>query len=348
MRKRGNEKRARGNAAAGKRAKLPDSDGISEFCRPHFITISLDDTVRSAIGRVRRSAQPDHIFYLYVTNDQGELCGIVSIRSLLLADDQTAVSQVYSSQVVALPVSCPVEEAYQTFARSRFLSLPVVDSRGQIVGVVHAHEIAGDSAPTAQQALFEDRTRTELFELLGIKAEDARHSPVRVAAGRLPWLLVNISGGGLCAVLLHWMGSRLANPVEVLAFVPVLLVISESIGMQSASLAIANLHRSARPGDSKAFLREWAIAFLLGCACAVCLAGCLYFWKGSASLAATVALTVLGGCLLVSLLGNAVPYLFHRWKIDPRIAAGPVVLSLSDFSTLLVYLLIAHAFSGWH
>jgi magnesium transporter len=339
------ERKPAKRASPGKPAENATTD-VSGFCRPHFITISLADKVGAAIEQIRRSAHPDNIFYLYVINERHELCGIVSIRSLLLADNETPVSRVYSPKVVALEERSPVQQAYQTFAHSRFLSLPVIDSHRHILGVVHAHEIAGDSSLTAKQAISEDRTRSQLFELLGIKAEDGQHGPLRIALGRLPWLLVNISGGALCAALLHWLGGRLSNPVEVLALVPVLLVISESIGMQSASLAIANLHRTSQTADARIFLRECTIALALGIACAACLGGALFLWRGSAVAAMTIGLTVIGGCLLVSIVGNAVPFLFHRWRIDPRIAAGPVVLSLSDFLTLLVYLAIVKALAA--
>jgi magnesium transporter len=326
------------SAAAGNAPVGP----VSQFCRPSFTTVSVDDSVATAIAKVRRSAQPGAIFYLYVVGHEDELRGIVSIRNLLLANDDTPVSQVYSPKVVALDSTSPIRRAAEVFATSRFLSLPVVDERGRILGVVHAHEIAGNfEAPLAHEALLENQTRSELFELLGIQAEDTRNNARQVALGRLPWLLVNITGGTLCAWIIHVLGGRLANAVEFLAFVPVLLVVSESIGMQTASLSIANLHRGSKTRSSLLLLKEWSVASLLGITCALLLGGGLYVLKGSFSLSATVALTIFLGCLMVSFVGNVVPYLFHRWKIDPRVAAGPVVLSVADCATLSLYLALA-------
>ena len=320
---------------------------VSEFCRPDFITISLNELVGGAIAKVRRTAQPGNIFYLYVANDRNELCGIVSIRSLLLAQDNQTVCEVYSPKIVTLQENSPVRQAYQVFANSRFLSLPVIDAQSKIIGVVHAHEIAEGFKTTAEESLFEDRVRSELFGLLGVTAEDATRNPGKIAVHRLPWLIVNITGGTLCAAILSHLGGRLSNAVEFLAFAPVLLVVSESIGMQSASLAIANLHQSSRIKSSQLFLKEWAVAGITGSVCALIMGFALYLWKGSFAFSATVSLTILLGCLMVSFVGNAVPFLFHRWKIDPRIAAGPVVLSIADCATLLLYFLVAIGMSHW-
>lgn len=315
--------------------------GIAGLCRKDFIALSNEATVGDAISQLRRSAVRGNIFYLYLTDRAGKLVGNVSIRTLLTSTDETPLGRIGSREVVTLPISSPIQEAYHLFARARFLSLPVVSDDNVLLGVIHAHELLEEFGKK-QEDLFEERSRGELFELLGIKAEDAGKGPAHVALGRLPWLLVNIVGGTCSALFIHFLGGNLKHAVEFLAFVPILLIVSESIGMQTASLVIANLHRAASRSRTREILaREMLVACLLGLTCAALVAGAVQLWKGMPALSVAVLVTIFVGSVAVSFLGNAVPYLFHRFKVDPRVAAGPVVLALADSTTLLFYLLFA-------
>lgn len=324
-----------GNAAAVARPLE-----VKDLANPTFLTLPVRLNVGDAIRHVRSSARRGHIFYLYVTDEKNCLCGIVSIRNLLVASDRDELKDVMSKDVVSLPGSTPLAQAYAHFAKSRFLSLPVTSGNGEIIGVVNAHELI--EYGKTQDELFEERSRGELFELLGIKAENAQKSAPQVAWSRFPWLLVNVIGGTLSAIFIHFLGGKIEGAVAFLAFVPVLLIIAESVGMQTASVIIANLHRvSSQIKLSSVLGKELVVAFLLGLMCGVPLAGAVYLWSHSTPLAFAVGLTLPFGATWVCALGGFVPTLFHRMRIDPRIAAGPVLLAIADCTTLLLYLSLA-------
>lgn len=324
----------------GRTSSLPQVK-VGNLCKGGFFTIPMTFTVGEALTKVRTSGKQGDIFYIYVVDELKRLTGIVSIRNLLMGKDEDPISKVYSPKVISLPFSDPLEKAYQAFSQSRFLSLPVVDSENKIQGIIHAHELVGEKGKQID-ALFEARARSELFELLGIKAETLHQGAVPTALNRLPWLLVNIVGGSFSAICIHFLGGKLTQAVTILAFVPILLIVSESIGMQTASLVIANLHRSSSKGrNHQMLLKEFSVAALLGLGCSLLVGGGVAFWRTSFDIALPIALTVFLGALGVSALGNLIPLLFHRFKIDPRVAAGPVVLAIADSSTLLLYLFLA-------
>lgn len=314
---------------------------VGDVCTKGGFTISVDLSVGEALAKVRTSGKRGDIFYIYVVDTEQRLKGIVSIRNLLLGQDEDPISAVYSPKVEYLRSADPLEKAYQAFSQARFLSLPVVDGEGRIQGVLHAHELLGENERQID-ALFEERTRGELFELLGIKAETLAQGAVPTAMNRLPWLLINIVGGTFSAICIHLLGGKLTHAVAILAFVPILLIVSESIGMQTASLVIANLHRSAGKSRHREVLfKEFFVAFILGLCCSILVGGGVALWRQSLDIALPVGLTVLLGAVGVSALGNLIPYLIHRLKIDPRVAAGPVVLAIADSATLLLYLFLA-------
>lgn len=328
-------------AATARRQKpiLHSKHRVKELCIPNFITISLHLSVGEAIRVIRQSARHG-IFYIYVVDEQKRLSGVVSVRNLLVSSDEQKVSDIYAKGVVSVSEDMAIEEAYRIFSRDRFLSLPVTNADGQIIGVLHAHELIDEYEKDLEE-LFQERSRGELFELLGIKSEPVG-SPIALAWSRLPWLLINLLGGAISAFFIHDLASGLQDAVLYLAFVPILLIITESMGMQTMSIVIGHLHRVAkRPRLRHLFAREATVALLLAVGCSLCIAGPVYLWKGSLALSLSITLTILVGFLSACTLGHVFPALFHRMKVDPQIAAGPVVLAIADASTLVLYLLIA-------
>ena len=132
------------------RAK-PDYD-LRSLCRDNFITLPVDSTVSSAIQKIRRSARKGDIFYLYVTQSGKQLCGVVSIRNLLIAKDDELLSELITQNPVSLLLGTSVGDAYKLFSESRFLSLPLVDEKGTILGVIHATSWWENSAPNAKRS----------------------------------------------------------------------------------------------------------------------------------------------------------------------------------------------------
>lgn len=319
---------------------------IKEIIQKGFICISIEATVTQAIQKVRTNAQKGDIFYLYVTDENDKLCGVLSIRNLLIAKEAQKIREIYSPNAVFLQQELLVEDAYSIFSKSRFLSLPVVDHEGHIKGVLHAHELLEEYEKSTDQ-LFEERSRGEMYELLGIKAEDTSMSIPRTAMSRFPWLLVNVIGGSISALFIHHLGGKLNRAVEFLAFVPILLIVSESVGMQTASIIMTQLHRvkSKKKGLSLHW-KELGVALLLGVTLGAFLGAAIQAWKGDWALSLSIALTTAFGPLLVAIIGNTVPQIFHRFELDARVAAGPVVLAVSDSLTLLLFLLVSLLFTS--
>lgn len=313
---------------------------LSSLVSPSFVKLLSTLSVGEAIAQVRKSARRGDIVYLYVVDGAERLTGVVSIRNLLLAQDHETVAAITTGQVVTLTENTSWTEALALFSKSRFLSLPFLTCEGKILGVLHAHTLLGERKQDLD-ALFEERSRGELFELLGIRAETLGQGVFATARERLPWLLVNLIGGALSAVAIHSLGGKLPNAVAALAFVPILLIVSESIGMQTASLVITSLHRA---GQKSLMARELAISLLLGLGCGALVSGGAYLWQHDWSFARPIGITVALGATWVSAIGQFIPSLIHRLRIDPRVAAGPVVLAVADFSTLLLYLLLANFF----
>jgi len=180
----------------------------------------------------------------------------------------------------------------------------------------------------------------EFFEALGFRLEQIRGASAwRAFRFRFPWLLVTVTGGTLSALLAGFFEATLAGSLIIAFFLTMVLGLNESVSMQSMSVTIHAL-RSVRVTWrwlATAFRREVTTALLLGVACGLVVSAIVFMWRNDLAGA-----FVIGGSIAVSLvsacvLGLGVPSLLHRFKLDPKIAAGPVTLALADFVALVIY-----------
>jgi len=225
----------------------------------------------------------------------------------------------------------------------KFLAFPVVDEQRHVVGVIDANLFAEEILEAGES---EDRHRRaapvspEFFEALGFHIEQIRGaSPWRGFRFRFPWLIVTVAGGTVSAILAGYFEATLARSLVLAFFLTMVLGLNESVSAQSMSVTIHALRSVSVTWQwlATAFRREVTTAFLLGVACGLVVAVIVWIWRHDLRSA-----SVIGGSIALSLVtacafGLGVPSLLHRFKLDPKIAAGPVTLALADFFALVIY-----------
>jgi magnesium transporter len=269
---------------------------------------------------------------------------------LLTASLETSLREIMAPRVVAVPANATILDACEFFVLYKFLAFPVVDEERHVVGVIDANLFAEEILEAGES---EDRFRSsgsgvvgpEFFEALGFHLEEIRGaSPWRIFRFRFPWLLVTVTGGTLSAILAGFFEATLARSLVLAFFLTMVLALNESVSMQSMSVTIHALRSVSVTTRwlAAAFQREVATALLLGVACGVVVSSIVLIWRSDLRAA-----FVIGGSITLSLvtacaLGVGVPSFLHRFKLDPKIAAGPVTLALADLIALVIY-----STSGW-
>jgi magnesium transporter len=327
-------------------ATIPDfSAPVVDHARKDFPLLRAGMTVGEALARIRREGVGERVIYFYAIDEEQRLVGVVPTRRLLTASLEMPLRQIMVPRVVAIPATATILDACEFFVLYKFLAFPVVDEQRRVVGIIDANlfaeEIleAGDSevreagSPLAQVS-------PEFFEALGFHIEQIRGaSPWRVFRFRFPWLLVTVTGGTLSAILAGFFEATLAHSLVLAFFLTMVLGLNESVSMQSMSVTIHAL-RSVNVTWrwlGTAFRRELMTAFLLGVASGLIVTIIGWLWRGDLRGA-----LVIGGSIALSLvtacaLGLGVPSLLHRFRLDPKISAGPVTLALADFIALVIY-----------
>ena len=250
-------------------------------------------------------------------------------------------------RVVAIPASATVLEACEFFVLYKFFAFPVVDSARRVVGVVDVSLFAeemlemGDGKERLPAATVPG---DDVFEALGFRLAQIRGaSPWRVFRYRFPWLLATVGAGTACAVLAGAFEATLARSLVVAFFLTMVLGLNESVSMQSMTLTIQALRVNTltRRWFLDNLRREIVTSLLLGMACGLLVSAIVWLWRrdlnGAAVVGGGIAVSLVTACLL----GFSVPSLLHRLKLDPKIAAGPVTLAVTDFFALAFYFSLA-------
>lgn len=319
---------------------------VTRRLRTEYAKIRARHDVAAALADARTSGRGAKFLYFYVLDDDDRLVGVVPTRELLMSEPTTPVADIMQKRVVSLPDSATLMDACDFFLLHRFLALPVVDRQGQLVGVVDVDVFADEMSELNR--LDADREQAEdFFQLIGVRlAEVRRAGPLHAFRARFPWLLCNVVGGLATAGVAALFQGVLERVVALSLFIPVVLSVAESVSIQSLTLTLQAHHSLSRVrlGRVASMLRREApVGVMLGVGCAVVIAGAVGLLRGDAPLAICLLLTVATTVLLATVLGVLTPLTLHALRCDPKIAAGPIVLTLTDLASLAIYLTLAAA-----
>jgi magnesium transporter len=328
--------------------KIPDfNSSIVEHARKDFPLLDAKMSVAEALDRIRREGVGERVIYFFAIDEEERLVGVLPTRRLLTAPLETRLEEIMVRRVVAIPASATVLEACEFFVLYKFFAFPVVDRARRVIGVVDVSLFAEEMLEMGER---EDERRSvahvadDVFEALGFRLAQVRGaSPWRVFRYRFPWLLATVGAGTACALLAGFFETTLAGSLVITFFLTMVLGLNESVSMQSMTLTIQALRANTltRSWFLHNLRRELATALLLGMACGILVGAIVLIWrqdpKGAAVVGTSIAVSLVTACLF----GFSVPSLLHWWKLDPKIAAGPVTLAVTDFCALAFYFSLA-------
>ncbi len=328
--------------------KIPDfNSSIVEHARKDFPLLDAGMSVAEALDRIRREGVGERVIYFFATDADERLVGVLPTRRLLTAPLEARLEEIMVRKVVAIPASATVLEACEFFVLYKFFAFPVVDSQKRVIGVVDVSLFAEEMLEAGDR---EEERRSvahvadDVFESLGFRLAQIRGaSPWKVFRYRFPWLLATVGAGTACALLAGFFETTLAGSLVIAFFLTMVLGLNESVSMQSMTLTIQALRANTltRQWFLHNLRREMATAVLLGLACGILVSAIVWIWRHDISGAAVIGTSIAISLVTACLFGFSVPSLLHSLKLDPKIAAGPVTLAVTDFCALGFYFSLA-------
>jgi magnesium transporter len=328
--------------------KIPDfNSSIVEHARKDFPLLDARMSVAEALDRIRREGVGERVIYFFATDADERLVGVLPTRRLLTAPLEARLEEIMVRKVVAIPASATVLEACEFFVLYKFFAFPVVDSQKRVIGVVDVSLFAEEMLEAGDR---EEERRSvahvadDVFEALGFRLAQIRGaSPWKVFRYRFPWLLATVGAGTACALLAGFFETTLAGSLVIAFFLTMVLGLNESVSMQSMTLTVQALRANTltRQWFLHNLRREMATAVLLGLACGIIVSVIVWIWRYDLSGAAVIGTSIAISLVTACLFGFSVPSLLHWLKLDPKIAAGPVTLAVTDFCALAFYFSLA-------
>ncbi|MCF7961550.1 MAG: CBS domain-containing protein [Pirellula sp.] len=320
------------------------NESVTQHMRTDFARLHINQTVGEALTAIREKPPEGRIIYFYVVDDENRLKGVVPTRRLLLNSPEKPVGDFMIREVIAIPRAATVLDACEFFTFHRLLAFPVVDEEHRIMGIVDVELYTEELSDLDRREGNDD-----LFQLIGVHLTDAQQaSPLTAFRRRFPWLLANIAGGILAAFLSGIFEAELQKVVALAMFIPVVLALAESVGIQSVSLALQALRgkRLTMQGILKKLQAEVVTGFFLGAASGVAVGIVALLWLGQVRVFLCLLGGILGGVTCAAVIGVAIPNLLRFFHRDPQVAAGPIALACADMMTLLIYFTLARWLLG--
>lgn len=296
-------------------------------------------TVARALDIIRAGGRADTPSYIYIVDAGGKLSGVAPLRALLMARPQDAMHSIMVRTVTRLRTSAPLEDIAGMFQQYPYVSLPVVDDKDRLVGIV-SHTAMKEAQQRGQEQV--------LRGITGIDPRERLKQTLSAVKGRLPWITVTIVGGLGCAFIAGFFQHTLETLVVLGVFMPIVLALGESIGAQTTSVVLSTFAEGGSTSELRAFMvKEILVGLLAAVYSGVVVAATSLLWHGNPRLGLLIGGAVLITVAWAAFLAVVIPGLMKRFKVNPAIASGPLVLALADFSTLLVYFGGATLFLAW-
>lgn len=307
-----------------------------------FIAFHKSDTVAEAMQLLKKQATyAETIYYLYVLDEDNHLVGVLSLRDLIIAEEQMLIGEVMDEHVVSVSVGLDQAEVAQMIRNYDFLAVPVVDFQNHLLGIITVDDILD---------VMEEEASADYSRLAAVSnVQRPDDNPIQAAKKRLPWLIILLFLGMFTASLIGRFEETLGKLPLLAVFIPLIAGMAGNTGTQSLAVAVRGLATGdyGEQSKMKLMIREATTGLVTGTTCGILITIVIYLWQGQLFLGLLVGIAILITLTVATLSGSVIPMIMDRLKIDPAVASGPFITTINDIISIMIYFGIATAFMNF-
>ena len=318
--------------------KYPD-DSAGSIMTTEYVTLRPNMTVEDAIKRIRRTGlDKETIYTSYVISDNRKLVGLLSMKTLLLSDDDDVVKDIMETNVISVKTLDDQEEVANYFKKYDFLAMPVVDNEYRLVGIVTVDDAID---------VMEDEVTEDMEMMAAITPTDKPYLKTGVFETwykRIPWLLLLMISATFTGMIITGFEEALASQVILTAFIPMLMDTGGNSGSQASVTVIRgiSLDEIQFKDIFRVVWKEARVALLCGATLALAnFVKLMVFDRVSMEIAMVVCMTLVITVLCAKIIGCVLPMLAKKIGFDPAVMASPFITTAVDAISLMVYFNIA-------
>ena len=316
-------------------------DSAGSLMTIEYIDLKEEMTVSEALSRIRTTGiDSETIYTCYVTSAR-RLVGIVTVKDLLLADDDEKVADIMETNIISVTTHTDKEEVAMQFAKYDLLALPVVDAENRLVGIVTIDDAVD---------VIQDENTEDIEKMAAIVPTDKPYlkmTPVEIWKKRIPWLLILMISATFTSMIISSFEEKLNALVVLTSFIPMIMDTGGNSGGQASVTIIRGMSLGEIEMDDvlKVIWKEIRVALLCGAVLAVCsfgkvlLVDRLIMGNTDVSLMVSLvlSLTLVVTIIMAIFVGCTLPMLAKKLGFDPAVMASPFITTIVDALALLVY-----------
>jgi magnesium transporter len=319
--------------------KYPE-DSAGGLMQTRFVSFKNTDTVQDVLTDLRENVEiySDYdVQYVYVTSDKGALIGVLRLRDLVMTKPHKSIESIMIANPTHVSVHSPLSELQDFFVEhASFLGVPVTDDSEVLVGVVNHSDVKEAEGDAANEAFL------KTSGIIG--GEEFRSMPLtQRALRRLTWLCPNIVLNIIAASVIALFQDTIQVVIALAVFLPIISDMSGCSGNQAVAVSIRELTLGLiRPTEYfRVLIKEAGLGILNGIALGFMLGGVAYLWQGNLYLSLVVGSALALNTLLSVMLGGLVPLVMRRMSVDPALASGPLLTTVTDMCGFFLVLSMA-------
>lgn len=335
------------NTRADKRKAINDilkypEDSAGSIMTTDFIDIPSGSTVKEALDKLRKlGRRKEAIYILYIVDPGRYLAGVIDIKDLLLHDYDDVVDDFMEDNVISVKTATDQEEVSHMFDKYDFLAMPVVDNENRLVGVVTVDDAMEVLTEEAEEDL-------QIMSAMAPNDDDYSHISVfTLYKNRIVWLLFLMLSATFTGLILNHYEEAFASVPILVSFIPMIMDTGGNCGSQSSTSIICAL--ATGDIETKDVLKVWGKELLVAILCGASLAivntiRVLIMYPDNSQkivLAIIVGLTLIVTAALAKSLGVLLPIAAKKLKLDPAYMASPLITTIVDTVSLIIYFTIA-------
>lgn len=332
------EMRAEGKKAIRKKMKYPKKSAGRAMI-DQYVWVHQSYSVEKTIAKLKHFKKyADFLNYVYVIDDQKRLIGVASYRDLLLCDLPCSIADVMTTDIYKVHELTKQSEVAKMIGSHDFLSVPVVNDEGILVGIITADDVLDIVMREANEDI-------EMLFASG-KEIDFHTKPFVATYKRLPWLVLLLFIGLVSGSIIAKFEATLEAVVALAFFMPMIAGMTGNTGTQSLAVVVRGLVKEelTMKKTFKLILRELLVGIMLGITCGAVISVIAYIWQGSFILGLVVGASLIATLIIGTLAGTIIPLILNRFNVDPAVASGPLITTINDILSLLIYFGIATLF----
>jgi magnesium transporter len=306
-----------------------------------LVSVNANLSVKQCVVELRRQAdEVQHIYTIYVVDNEQRLLGRLSLKRLLVADARSKIANIYVPDIRSVKATESQEDVARLMEKYDLVALPVVDGLGRLIG-----RITIDDAVD----IMKEEAEKDYQMASGISEDiESTDSVWVLTRGRLPWLLLGLLGGILGARVIGNYEEDLQLYPEMAFFIPLVAAMAGNVGVQSSAIVVKGLANNTLGlgGMTQKLGKEFAVGLINALVCSLIVLMYNVVTGSSLDLSYTVSLALVTVIVFAALFGTFVPLVLDKYKIDPALATGPFITTVNDITGLFIYFAIGRMLYG--